>query len=83
MEKYTTLFTPISIGTMQLKNRGIVPAMGTGFTTTACVVNDRLIAYHREKARGGFALLIAEVTAVVPDGKTAFTTPGLWGGWAD
>lgn len=78
MEKYTTLFTPISIGTMQLKNRGIVPAMGTGFTTTACVVNDRLIAYHREKARGGFALLIAEVTAVVPDGKTAFTTPGLW-----
>ena len=78
MENYMTLFTPISIGTMQLKNRSIVPAMGTGFTTTDCVVNDRLIAYHREKARGGFALLIAEVTAVIPDGKTAFTTPGLW-----
>ena len=78
MENYATLFTPISIGTMQLKNRGIVSAMGTGFTTTECAVNDRLIAYHREKARGGFALLTVEVTAVTPDGKTAFTTPGLW-----
>ena len=72
------LFKPITIGNMTLRNRSVVPAMGTNFTTTECMVTDQLIDYHREKAKGGFGLIITEVTAVDCNGKTAPSTPGLW-----
>jgi len=72
------LFKPIKIGNMTLRNRSIVPAMGTNFTTTECVVTEQLIDYHREKSKGGFGLIITEVTAVDANGKTSPSTPGLW-----
>ncbi len=61
---YPSLFQPIKIDGMQLKNRLVVPPMGTGFAEEDGSVSDRLIKYHEARAKGGFALITLEVTAV-------------------
>lgn len=62
--KYAVLFEPIEISGLHLKNRLVVPPMGTGFANEDGTVSERLIQYHEARARGGFGLIILEVTAV-------------------
>jgi 2,4-dienoyl-CoA reductase-like NADH-dependent reductase (Old Yellow Enzyme family) len=47
------LFSPVSIGTLELKNRIVMPPMGTNFATTEGLVTERQIAYYVERAKGG------------------------------
>lgn len=54
---FERLFSPIKIGTMELKNRIILPALHLGYTPQG-LVNDRIIEFYRERALGGTALLI-------------------------
>lgn len=61
---YERLFTPIKIRGMELKNRIILPAMGTKFSGKTSYVTDQLIDYHLARVRGGSALNIVEVTSV-------------------
>ena len=61
---YASLFQPININGLQLKNRLVVPPMGSGFAAEDGSVTDRLISYHEARARGGFAFITLEVTAV-------------------
>ncbi len=63
-KQYSVLFQPIEISGLQLKNRLVVPPMGTGFANEDGTVSERLIRYHETRARGGFGLIILEVTAV-------------------
>ena len=60
---FDKLFTPITIKDMTLRNRIIMPAMGTRFTEDR-FVNNKHIAYHVARARGGSALNIVEVSSV-------------------
>ena len=60
---FDKLFTPITIKDMTLRNRIIMPAMGTRFTEDR-FVNEKHIAYHVARARGGSALNIVEVSSV-------------------
>ena len=60
---FDKLFTPITIKDMTLRNRIIMPAMGTRFTEDR-FVNEKHIAYHIARARGGSALNIVEVSSV-------------------
>ncbi len=64
---YSALFQPIEIKGLKLKNRLVVPPMGSGFAAEDGGVTERLITYHEARARGGFSLITLEVTAV--DGK--------------
>ena len=66
------------IGTMELKNRFVVPPMGTNFGTYEGMVTDEMIAYYRRRAKGGFGLIIIEVTAVDRKGKAILNEVGLW-----
>ncbi|MFA5079224.1 MAG: NAD(P)/FAD-dependent oxidoreductase [Dehalococcoidia bacterium] len=66
-DKYRALFQPIKIGRLEIKNRLSVPPMATGFAAEGGGVSDRLIKYHEARARGGFGLIIVEVTAVDGD----------------
>ncbi|MBE0597265.1 MAG: hypothetical protein IH614_08350, partial [Desulfuromonadales bacterium] len=50
---YPHLFQEGSIGRLKLKNRVIMPAMGTALAAADGEVTDRLIAYFEERARGG------------------------------
>ena len=58
------LLAPGRIGTLELKNRIAVTAMGVSLSEEDGTVSDRLIAYHEEQARGGAGFIILGVTGV-------------------
>ncbi len=58
------LFEPISIASMQLKNRIIMAPMETRFATRGGEVTGRLMEYYATRARGGVGLVTVEATAV-------------------
>lgn len=76
--KFNALFQPIKIGSMEVKNRLVVPPMGTNYPNDDCTVSEQLLNYHRENALGGYGLITIEVTAVSPTGKAIIREPGLW-----
>lgn len=70
--KYDKLFETAKIGSLTLKNRFIMGAMGVGFAEMNGNPTDRTVAYYEERAKGGYALIITEVTRVQ---DTEFCTP--------
>lgn len=71
------IFSPISVGSVKIKNRLAVAPMVTCFCDKEGMATDRFIAYHEAKARGGWGLIIVEDYAVDPAGR-GFWTAGLW-----
>jgi 2,4-dienoyl-CoA reductase-like NADH-dependent reductase (Old Yellow Enzyme family)/NADPH-dependent 2,4-dienoyl-CoA reductase/sulfur reductase-like enzyme len=67
--KLTQLFTPFTINGMTLKNRAVMPPMGTGYGNADSTVSERLVEYLARRARGGTGMIITEVCAVDPRGK--------------
>ena len=63
------LFSEARIGSLVLKNRVILPAMGSLFPDKGGLVSDKLIAYHVARAKGGCAMNIVEIAAVHPTSK--------------
>lgn len=61
---YQKLFTPIKIRSMELKNRIVLPAMGTKFSGKTSYVTDQLIDYHVARVKGGTGISIVEVCSV-------------------
>ncbi len=76
--QFTKLLEPGKIGSMELKNRFVVPPMGTNFGTYEGMVTNQMIEYYRTRAAGGFGLIIIEVTAIDPHGKAVLNEVGLW-----
>jgi len=76
--KFATLLSPIKIGNIELKNRFVVPPMGTNYANPDGTVSRQMIDYYVERAKGGFGLIILEVTAVDPLGKAIMFEAGLW-----
>ena len=74
------LFSPITIKSMSIRNRAVMPAMGTAYANADNTVSDRLLQYLVRRARGGTGLIITEVCAVVPRGKGF---PNELGAWSD
>lgn len=62
-KNFKKLFEPGQIGKMQVRNRIVMPPMGTGYHDEGGYVSQRLIDYHEARARGGVGLIIIEVTA--------------------
>ncbi|HPJ38583.1 MAG TPA: NADH:flavin oxidoreductase, partial [Spirochaetota bacterium] len=73
-----TLFSQIKINSMELKNRAVMPAIGTGYGNTDSTVSDRLVAYLARRARGGTGLIITEICAVDPRGRGFKAEVGIW-----
>ncbi len=71
------LLTPLSIGSMKVKNRLAVAAMVTVYCDTDGLATERYIDYHEARAKGGWGLIITEDYAVTPTGR-GFWTAGLW-----
>jgi 2,4-dienoyl-CoA reductase-like NADH-dependent reductase (Old Yellow Enzyme family) len=65
------LFSPVSIGTMKLNNRIVMPPMATNFATAEGYPTDRLIAYYQERAKGGVGYLNTEHTGIIRQGKAS------------
>jgi 2-enoate reductase len=63
MQEYQELFTPISIGRVELKNRYAMAPMGPlGFGDSEGGWNQRGIDYYTRRAKGGIGLVITGVT---------------------
>ena len=75
---FNCLYEPISFGTLEIKNRFVVPPMGTNFGNPDGTVTDQVVDYYTARAKGGFGLIIVEVTAVDPLGKAIPNELGLW-----
>ncbi len=66
---YPRLFSEITLHTMTLKNRVVMPPMCTNYATIGGAVTDRLIDYYTARARGGVGLINVEFAYVHPAGK--------------
>lgn len=60
---FPKLFESFSIRSLTVRNRIVMPAMGTRMCDERAIT-DKLIEYHRVRAAGGVGLSIVEVTAV-------------------
>lgn len=58
------LLEPIQIGSMELRNRIVMPPMGTNFANENGVVTQRLIDYYVERAKGKVGFIIVEATCI-------------------
>jgi 2,4-dienoyl-CoA reductase-like NADH-dependent reductase (Old Yellow Enzyme family) len=64
--EYPVLFSPLSLGPITLRNRIVNSAHQTGFARHG-EYTEQLIEYHRERARGGAALIVSQATSVTGD----------------
>ncbi len=78
MRQFEKLFSPIKIGSLELKNRFVVPPMATNLACEDCTVSRALVDYWVARARGGWGVLIVEFSAVDPLGKVGPCHPGIW-----
>ncbi len=61
---YPNLFSPIKLGTCEVKNRCAMAPMGTGFTSPNESWPKKIIRYYEERAIGGMGLIITQFTRV-------------------
>lgn len=72
-----TLFDPITIGSLQLKNRIIMaPLTRSRAGNPGRVPNALMAEYYTQRASAG--MIISEATAVTPQGVGYADTPGIW-----
>ncbi|PIV04824.1 MAG: hypothetical protein COS57_08190, partial [Syntrophobacterales bacterium CG03_land_8_20_14_0_80_58_14] len=67
--RYPTVFQPCQIGSLTLKNRLAMSQMTMNYATEDGQVTDKLIAYYRERAKGGVGLIFVEGTYFTPEGR--------------
>jgi len=72
-----TLFTPISIRSMKLNNRIVMPPITTLFANADGLPTDRLTDYLEARARGGAALVYVEATVVHRHGHMGIGERGV------
>jgi 2,4-dienoyl-CoA reductase-like NADH-dependent reductase (Old Yellow Enzyme family)/thioredoxin reductase len=65
--KLGNLFSPIRVGTLELKNRIVMAPMGTNLASPEGRVTDKLIAHYKARAQGGVGLIITEDTTIGPN----------------
>jgi 2,4-dienoyl-CoA reductase-like NADH-dependent reductase (Old Yellow Enzyme family)/thioredoxin reductase len=61
--RFKKIFEPTNIGQMQLKNRIVMPPMGTNYAEAGGAVSQRILDYYEARARGGVGLIIVEGSA--------------------
>jgi 2,4-dienoyl-CoA reductase-like NADH-dependent reductase (Old Yellow Enzyme family)/thioredoxin reductase len=73
--QFRNIFEPTSIGTMHLKNRIVMPPMGTNYAEAGGAVSQRMLDYYEARARGGLGLIIVEGSAPSVRCNTYFQGP--------
>ncbi|MFT5889208.1 MAG: 2,4-dienoyl-CoA reductase-like NADH-dependent reductase (Old Yellow Enzyme family) [Zhongshania sp.] len=61
---YPELLSPAKIGSLELRNRFVMAAMGTEFANDDGSIGERLIAYYEARAAGGVGMIVLETSAV-------------------
>lgn len=76
--RFKTMFSPIQIGPMTVKNRFVVPPMGNNFANPDGTWSDQSVAYYAERAKGQFGLITIEATVVHHGAKGGPKKPCLY-----
>ncbi|KAA8996647.1 NAD(P)-binding protein [Affinibrenneria salicis] len=75
---FKKLFQPKKINQCVIPNRLVVPAMVTDLCNSDGTATERYIAYHEEKAKGGWGLIITENYAINENAMGCKYIGGLW-----
>ena len=67
--RYPTLFQPIRLGAITLKNRLAMAQMTMNYATQEGFATERLIRYYLERARGGVGVIFMEGTFFTSEGR--------------
>jgi len=78
MSSLERLFTPITIGTMEVKNRIAMAPMATDYAESDGRVSQRLIDYLAARAEGGVGLITSEMTTIDEFSPYVPRTVALW-----
>jgi 2,4-dienoyl-CoA reductase-like NADH-dependent reductase (Old Yellow Enzyme family)/thioredoxin reductase len=62
--KFPRLFEPITIGTMEVKNRIVMAPVAMRYNTPSGTITQRVIDHYAERAKGGTGLIIVEATTM-------------------
>ncbi|MBN2099886.1 MAG: FAD-dependent oxidoreductase [Dehalococcoidia bacterium] len=79
MSPMQKLFSPVKIGSMELRNRLAMAPMTTSWSGDGDTVSQRLIDYHVARAKGGVGLITFEVCTVDQRFPYQIHSVGLWG----
>ena len=74
---YPSVFQPCRIGSLTLKNRLAMSQMTMNYATEDGMVTDKVIAYYKERAKGGVGLIFVEGTYFTPEGRGYVRQIGL------
>jgi 2,4-dienoyl-CoA reductase-like NADH-dependent reductase (Old Yellow Enzyme family)/thioredoxin reductase len=61
---YPSLFSPKKVGKIEIKNRIVMPPMGTSLCYSTGELSTNIIEWYKERARGGVGLIVIEVSEV-------------------
>lgn len=75
---FATSFSPEKIGSVQLRNRMIVPAMDSGMLEEDGSVGQYALDYYGARSDGGFGMVIVEIAAVQKRGVGMPHEPNIW-----
>lgn len=64
MKRYETLFSPLTVKGMTLKNRVVMMPMGTNFAQDTGGIAENHIHYYEQRAKGGTGLIVVENVCV-------------------
>lgn len=76
--KYPKLFEPGYIGKMKLRNRTVMPAMGTCIANPDQSISDYMLEYHFARAAGEIGMNVLEITSVEKRGQGLPCVPGIY-----
>lgn len=79
--EFPHLFVPGNIGKLKLKNRLVMPAMGTGLAKEDGTVSEALMTFYEIRAKGGAGLIITEFTMI--NGENGRHNPWQLGAFSD
>lgn len=71
MSAFSHLLSPLTIKSLTLANRVVMPPMGTNLGNADGTVSDENLAYLKRRAQGRPGLIITEITGVHPDGMVS------------
>lgn len=71
-----TLFDPVTIGALTLRNRIIMAPLTRTRASEGRVPNALMVEYYRQRASAG--MILSEATSISPMGVGYANTPGIW-----
>jgi len=75
IENSNPLFTPCTIGDLELPNRLVMAPLTRGRAGDRCLPNEMMAEYYRQRASAG--LIISEATHISPQGRGWVGAPGI------